>query len=242
MANKNRQNRAANQQSSKPSGSENATTQQATVQPLSARNERNNPNRSRNIAIATGIAIALILGLLALAFLVASLATGQDAASEGDSDTDQTQTTSSDNENNSGTPGDNGTETSATTTSQSAESNGNQGNEGKGEEGSEDGNVDGTSTDMPSSYRQTAGRGDSVSTLARRAMSEYLGDRGDSLDRAQRLFMEVNLKNIIGSRLLEVGESLTFQTSDMDRLFTQSQNLGSNYNAWHRAAVSAGYR
>jgi hypothetical protein len=96
---------------------------------------------------------------------------------------------------------------------------------------------------VPSSFKVAARRGESVSILARRAIAAYLSARGQKLDPTQRLFMEVNLTNSHNpTSVIHVGETRTFDKSELDNLREQAENLGSRYRAWNRQVQISGYR
>ena len=93
-----------------------------------------------------------------------------------------------------------------------------------------------------STYTFTAGSGDSVSWLARRAMYAYLGDRGASLSVGQRLYFEVNLTQSSNPAPLNVGESRTFTAATMDQIMFNVTHLSSGeMSSWTAQAVTSGY-
>lgn len=107
--------------------------------------------------------------------------------------------------------------------------------------GSVSSGVAGSST--TASYTFTASRGESVSKLSRKAIHQYLQERGVALNRAQRLFMEVNLTNANNPKWMEIGETRTFSVSQISDLYNQSVGLSaSQMKAWERQAATAGYR
>lgn len=92
-------------------------------------------------------------------------------------------------------------------------------------------------------YSFIAGRGESVSKLARKAINQYLEERGVTMSRAQRLFMEVNLTNANNPVHMEIGEGRTFSVSQISSLYDQALNLSSSsLRAWERQAASVSFR
>ena len=68
-------------------------------------------------------------------------------------------------------------------------------------------------------------KGDSKTTTARRAVSEYLKETATELTAGQRLFMETNLRRVLADVRLKVGESVEFQKEAIASLVTEAKAL-----------------
>lgn len=99
-----------------------------------------------------------------------------------------------------------------------------------------------TSTSNAENYEFTAGAGDSMSWLVRRAMYAYMGDRDLSLDRGQRLYFEVTLTSQMGSTGLSVGQVINFDAATLQTVFNQAHGLsGNTLQDWNNLAIQSGY-
>lgn len=208
----------------------------------------------RTAVIVAAIIILLVLALLVILFIAATSnnqgetvdgdevtaenvngSIGEGASTEGeqpDGDGD------GDGEDNDSQP--------APETGDSASANNESSTDNSGNSGGNTGSVAGTNTEsseLPASYSLKAKvRGDSISTLARRAMNKYLKASGKKLGRAQRLFAEVTLKNLTGSYHLQYGQTVTFTTKRLTKVYKQAKNLGTAAKrAWTAQADSVGY-
>lgn len=72
-----------------------------------------------------------------------------------------------------------------------------------------------------------AKRGDGITHLARKAAREYkeANDVGFNIEKEHLIFVEDYLKDQQGSRMLKIGEELTFNQSDIKKAFEAANNL-----------------
>jgi len=112
---------------------------------------------------------------------------------------------------------------------------------GSVQSGSVTSGIAGSSTNA--SYTFTAAKGESVSKLARKALNQYLAERGVALNPAQRLFMEVTLTNANNPKFMEIGETRTFSVAQLSATYIQAANLSARQlSAWGKQAAKARYR
>ena len=75
-------------------------------------------------------------------------------------------------------------------------------------------------------YEQTAEAGEGITHLARKALKEYLKDKGDlNLSPEQKIYIEDYLQNRTGDRFLELGEKISFSESLIAEAINQAQQL-----------------
>lgn len=74
-----------------------------------------------------------------------------------------------------------------------------------------------TASSVGKIYSESAERGDGTTHLARKAIHEFVRDRGmdGTTSRAQRVYAEDALKNIYGNAWLNVGETRTFSAEEL---------------------------
>ena len=75
-------------------------------------------------------------------------------------------------------------------------------------------------------YRETAGRGDGITHLARRALKSYLAENSPELTSEHKIFIEDYVQNRIGDRDLEVGETITISEDLIVEGINKAQSLG----------------
>jgi hypothetical protein len=71
----------------------------------------------------------------------------------------------------------------------------------------------------------TAQTGDSITTLARRALNTYLLANSATVSDIQELFIETQLKNIIGEFRLSVGQTVHFPVSSIQQAIRNAENM-----------------
>ena len=87
--------------------------------------------------------------------------------------------------------------------------------------------------EKPSEYTFSAESGDGVTHLARKAIEAYTTENELTLSAEQKVFMETALKNIYYQQSLEIGEQVSFETSVLDDVSSQANNLTpSQIQAW----------
>lgn len=77
------------------------------------------------------------------------------------------------------------------------------------------------------SITKKAELGEGITHLARKALKEYLTDKGDTVQLSveQKIYIEDFLKDAAGSRSLEIGEEITFSVSQIDQAVALAQDL-----------------
>lgn len=76
------------------------------------------------------------------------------------------------------------------------------------------------------SIEKTAQKGDSITTLARKAIKDYLaGTEGLDLTKEHKVFMEDYIQNRLGDRGLQIGEKLTISKSLIGEAASKAQQL-----------------
>ncbi len=92
---------------------------------------------------------------------------------------------------------------------------------------------DATNVGSEESITETAGHGDGVTHLARRAVQQYEEQNGLDLSAEQKLYAETVLKNQNYQPSLSVGETITFDGDILTDVVTEAQNLSpSQIEAW----------
>jgi hypothetical protein len=210
----------------------------------------------RNLALIVGITLLLILAVILTAFFISEVVNNGPA---------QQQVTNTPTPSNPPAPAPNPEPAPVATTPDSGDSSNSTNNSTEGSTSSAEttspvvtpeapvvapasGSTAGESTATNNnsataiSYSFTAGNGDSVSWLARRAMYAYLGERGLGLDAGQRLYFEITLTNMSAPSGLDVGDVRTFTASLMDQIFTNAVNLPvAEHMSWNITASNVGY-
>jgi len=75
-------------------------------------------------------------------------------------------------------------------------------------------------------YEQTAEAGEGITHLARKALREYLEDKGGpDLTPEQKIYIEDYLQNRIGDRPLELGEKISFSENLITEAIDRAQQL-----------------
>lgn len=261
MANNNKKNRPKNNQEYKQPSQESAPV--AKVEPTTPEPQQEEAQGSKRNGLIVAIIVALLLlGLLGILFIAATLNNGRsdedtdnsDSVAAQESDQDQSEQDVQANADPEPTPdqeltpetepeptpetepevvSETESEPAPETTTQPEQST-------DGNEVTDGGAVSGTQTSA--TYTYTTQPGESVSLLARKAMDQYLSESGGSLDRGQRLFFEVTLKNIYGAVPLEIGQVVNFSAADVVNTYQQAVNLSdSTLGAWTDRAISVGY-
>jgi len=87
-------------------------------------------------------------------------------------------------------------------------------------------------------YQETAKEGDSITTLARRALSNYLKENNLSLSPEKRIYIEDYLQKKTGDYWLNIGQKITFSQTLIKEAISHSQELtNSQLNNLHQYAV-----
>jgi len=68
-------------------------------------------------------------------------------------------------------------------------------------------------------------RGDSITSLSRRALKDYLKDNPQELTNEHKIYIEDYLKDNIGSRPLEIGEEVSFSEDSIQQAINASLEL-----------------
>lgn len=89
--------------------------------------------------------------------------------------------------------------------------------------------------DKPNNYTYAAEAGEGVTQLARRAIMAYTDENNITLSAEQKVFIETTLKNKYYKKVLEINESIAFESSVISDTINQAQNLTpGQINAWGR--------
>jgi len=76
------------------------------------------------------------------------------------------------------------------------------------------------------SYEVTAGKGDGVTHLARKALNEYLKENNkDELTDLHMIYIEDYIQNKTGNEALEIGQNLTFSENLIEEAIRSSEGL-----------------
>ncbi|MBU3965186.1 hypothetical protein KKG29_00110 [Patescibacteria group bacterium] len=73
--------------------------------------------------------------------------------------------------------------------------------------------------------KETAEKGEGVTHLARRAIKEYLQSNNETLSSEQKIYLEDYLKRKIGSKPLEIGQTIEFETGLIKTGLEKSKTL-----------------
>lgn len=152
-------------------------------------------------------------------------------------------TANNNNMDNNGQPTTNNTNNNSGVTNNNTDSNSGQATTGEQKEGDKKpGNIfteddpkesGGISTQKEVTY--AAHKGEGVTHLARKAMLDYLKDKGVNLNASQKLFFETTLTQAHNPQWLNPGETRTFAISELQDLMTRAQNLSQRQqNLWAR--------
>lgn len=76
-------------------------------------------------------------------------------------------------------------------------------------------------------YEETAGKGEGITHLARRAMNKYLKEMGgnENLTNEHKVYIEDYLQNKRGERWLELGEKISFSSQEIEEAIQKSLTL-----------------
>lgn len=92
-------------------------------------------------------------------------------------------------------------------------------------------------------YTVVAAEGDSVTTLYRRALGEYLSDRQDEIEAVRKIYVEDRLAKNDPRGTIYVGDSVTAEIDELDRAIAESAGLTDEEKAGLEIyAVRAGLR